>query len=269
MTSVFAVIAFAAILIAGAYYADRVYEAPEEPPEILYTIKGPVVLHKKADPGDLITAPNLGTIYYLNQDSKRIVFPDEQTFLSWYPNFELVKTIPQELLESFPLAGRNATIRPGTHLITIPSSSQVWMIGWPTNLHWMEGGEEQAISIYGENWSELVVDLPEYYFGNYTESYSISSPEIYPTGQLVHVLSNDQYYLIADNGQRLVTEDGFKANHLQKKFAIEREEPIELTGFGPNLDSMELRWSSPDPKEQATDPGPEDLDVGNAEAEIG
>ena len=138
-----------ALLLAAGLYADMVYVPPEAPPEIIYTVKGPVMLHKKAQAGELITAPNLGTIYYLNRDLKRVVFPDEQTFLSWYPDFSEVKTIPQELLESFPLSGRNATIRPGTFLVTIPSSPQVWMIGFPNSLFWLADGEEQVKTLFG------------------------------------------------------------------------------------------------------------------------
>lgn len=246
-----------------------VYVPPEAPPEIIYTIKGPVVLYKQAQAGELITAPNLGTIYYLNRDLKRVVFPDEQTFLSWYPDFSEVKTIPQELLESFPLSGRNATIRPGTFLVTIPSSPQVWMIGFPNSLFWLADGEEQVKALFGEDWASRVVDIPEYYFANYTEGVEINGTTTYPAGLLVKARSNGQYYLITPEGQRLVSEEGMKANHLQARFALELDEPLELPFSGTTIEGFEHRWGSPDTLEQAADRGPKDLDTQGRKGEVG
>ncbi len=260
-----AALALAAMLLAGGFYADKVYEPPEEPPTVVLTQNGPVILEKEAQPGDLLTAPDLKTIYYLNEQRERIVFPDPQTFESWYPDYSGVKHIARDYLESFPLSGRNATIRPGTWLVTIPSSSQVWMIGQPNHLHWLSGGEQQAVALFGEHWLERLVDLPEYYFANYVDAQPIDSTDTYPVGLLIHVKSNNQYYLVTSNGQRLVTEEGMQANHLQKRFAIEREEPVSFAQFGPPLDAYEPRWGSPDVFEQQADQGPDDIDVGDAE----
>ena len=266
---ILAIIALAAILVAGALYADKVYVPPEPPPNIIYTIKGPVILYEEAEPGDLVTAPNLGTIYYLNNQSQRVVFPDEQTFLTWYPDYDDVKTIPRELLESFPLSGRNVTIRPGTLLITIPSSYQVWMISYPNDIHWLKGGESQVIDLFGENWTERLVDLQEYYFDNYHDDYAIENFQIYPVGLLIHAASNDQYYLTVDHGQRMITAEGLTANRFQTKYAIERDEPLDLDVTGPPIDGYEPRWGSPDMREQAQDPGPQHYDIGDGEVEVG
>lgn len=258
-----------ALLIAAGLYADLVYVAPEAPPEIIYTIKGPVVLYKKAQAGDLVTAPNLGTIYYLNQDLKRVVFPDEQTYLSWYPDFANVKTIPLDLLESFPLSGRNATIRPGTFLVTIPSSPQVWMIGFPSSLFWLSGGESQVQTLFGPDWASRVVDIPEYYFANYTEGIEISGTTTYPAGLLIKARSNGQFYLVTPEGQRLVSGEGMKANHLQERFALELDEPLDLPFSGTTIETYEPRWGSPDVVEQSADRGPADYKTDGRESEVG
>ena len=227
ITGALATIAFVSLIVAGAVYTKANYDAPEAPPVVVNTQHGPVVLEDNAiESGALLTAPDLGSIYYLNEEMERIVFPDEQTFLSWFPDFSAVQHVSREKLESFPLSGRNATIRPGTLLVTIPSSPQVWVVSHPKQLHWMQGGEEQAVELFGENWLDRLVDLPEYYFVNYTEDIPFDGVNAFPSGLLVHVKSNDQYYLVTETGQRLVTEEGLQANHFQTKFAIEREEPI-------------------------------------------
>jgi len=266
LTSIIAVVAFLAIVIAGALYADKVYKAPEAPPEILYTIQGPVILEEEAVVGDLITAPNSHAIYYLNADKKRVIFPDKQTFLSWYEDFSAIKTVSKELLEKFPLSGYNATIRPGTWLITIPTSTQVWTVSNPNNLHWLLDGEEQVELLFGKDWKDRLVDIPEYYYVNYKQGADIEGTQAYPAGLVVKAVSNGQYYLVDHNGQRLISEDGFKANRFQERFVVSIPEPLDIALAGPTLDEYEARWASPDKNEVAKDMGPEDLDVGDAEA---
>lgn len=244
------IMALVAVLVAGALYADRFYESPQEPPTIVYTIKGPVILYEQAYAGDLITAPNLGTIYYLNKNMERLVFPDEQTYNSWYDNFDEVKNIPQDLLESYPLSGRNATIRPGTYLVTIPSSNQVWMIGSPNILYWLADGEQQVIDLFGSDWMGRLTDLPEYYFTNYTQGPDFKDNMSYPAGLLFYSQSDGQYYITGPGGQRIITEKGLHDNHYQTGFAIIIPEPLSLTVVNEPIDAYGPRWGSPDPLEQ-------------------
>ncbi len=179
------------LLLAASLYADKVYVAPKAPPKMIYTIKGPVVLYDDASPGDLITAPNLGTIYYLNHEGKRVVFPDEQTFLTWYPDFSSVKTVTQEKLESFPLSGRNATIRPGTLLIKIQTAPQAYLIGFQKTLYAL-ASEKQALELFGTDWAKRIVDVPEYFFVNYDEGIELRDAAALPAGFIYRAASNNQ-----------------------------------------------------------------------------
>lgn len=257
-----------ALVIAGGLYAKKVYRAPEAPPNIIYTIKGPVILYPDAQPGELVTAPNFDTIYYLNADGKRVVFPDEQTFASWYGDFSAVKTIPRDVLESYPLSGRNATIRPGTYLIKIQSSPQVWMIGFPNVLFWLAQGESQVKAMFGEMWHERLVDIPEYYFANYSEGADLYGHSLYPAGTLIHIEENNQWFLVTPEGQRPVTEKGMQENHFQARFAVELDKPLDLP-LGPTLDGYEPRWGSPDLYEQSADRGPVEIKTMGARPEVG
>lgn len=254
------------LLLAASLYADKVYVAPKAPPKMIYTIKGPVVLYDDAAPGDLITAPNLGTIYYLNHDNKRVVFPDEQTFLSWYPDFSEVKTVTKEKLESFPLSGINATIRPGTLLIKIQSAPQVYLIGFQKTLYALKG-EQQALELFGADWAKRVVDLPEYYFVNYDEGIELSGAALLPAGIVYRALSNHQTYLLTPDGQRAINDEGLKANHVSERFIISLPQPLDLPFSGPTVTNFEPRWGSPDTLEQAADRGPSDLNTGDRATE--
>lgn len=255
-----------AVLVAGGLYAKKVYKAPEAPPQLIWTKRGAVLLYPKAELGDIITSPDIDTIYYLNREGKRVVFPDVQTYESWYGDFTNVKTIPRDVLESYPLSGRNATIRPGTYLVTIPSSPQVWMVGFPNTLFWLADGEAQVKILFGEQWQDRLVDIPEYYFANYGESTDWHTT-LFPSGFLVRATSNGKTYLITPEGQRVVTDKGMSENHFQERFIIEIEQPLELH-VGPDLDGYEPRWGSPDINEQRADYGPAELNVNGAKPEI-
>lgn len=266
------VLASIAILVlagaAGVYFKKN-YVEPTPPPVVVNTQHGPVTLKdEQVSPGDLLTSPDLGTIYYLNEDSERVVFPDEQTFLSWYENFDDVKFISRDKLEAFPLSGRNATIRPGTFLVTIESSPQVWVISYPNGLHWLKGGEELVINLFGEEWQDRLVDVPEYYIANYQQNVDLEDTSFLPSGMFVRAASNRAYYLVTPEGQRQITLEGIEANRLQARFMIEIEEPLNLPLSGPPIESYEARWSSPDIREQDRDSGPEEVEVGDIDAVV-
>lgn len=256
------------LLAAAGLYADKVYEPPQPPPRMIYTIKGPVVLHETAQNGDLVTAPNLGTIYYINTDGKRVVFPDEQTFLSWYPDFSSVKTISLEVLESFPLSGRNATIRPGTLLIKIQSAPFVYLIGFQKTLFSL-ASEQQAQAIFGDAWQERVVDVPEYFFVNYDDGIVLPDISTLPGGFVYRAESNDTTYIVTPEGQRVIDEQGLQANHINERFVVHRAEPLDLPLSGPTVSGYEPRWGSPDTLEQINDRGPQDFDTAGKSTEAG
>jgi hypothetical protein len=244
-----------ALIIAGGLYARDHYQPPEAPPQLIWTKHGAVLLYKNAKPGEVITAPDIDTIYYLAVDGKRVVFPDVQTFNSWYADFTAVKTIPRDVLESYPLSGRNVTIRPGTYLVKIQSTPHVWTVGFPNILFWLADGQTQVTKIYGEKWQDRLVDIPEYYFSNYSESVDLHGTDLLPAGTLIHAASDNHWYLITPEGQRLVTEKGFKENHFQAKFALELEKPLDIAMAKQPLDAYEVRWGSPDLSEQRVDHG--------------
>jgi hypothetical protein len=89
---------------------------------------------------------------------------------------------------------------------------------------------------------------------------------LYPSGTLIRVV--DRYYLVTQGEQRTVTEKGMQDNHLQPRFAIKLNEELALP-FGPDLDRYEPSWGSPDIQEQKNDPGPDKLDLGGKQPELG
>ncbi len=189
-----------------------------------------------AEAGDLIKMEGLSSVYYLGQDGERYVFPNEDTYFSWYSDFSSVVTIPQAELESYPL-GSNVNIRPGTQLVKITTDPTVYAVEKGGTLRAIPY-ETTAEALYGENWAKRVVDVPDAFFVNYTidEGNEVSS-DAYPQGTVVkHADSSESYYIKADGeAQPIKDETSFKANMFQWNFVVNASEDYELPTQGAEI----------------------------------
>jgi hypothetical protein len=114
--------------------------------------------------GDLVKGPNSDAVYYLNGFSK-YVFPDGKTFMSWFQNFDQVKSVSIAELDEYP-TGVPMTYRAGTKLITHPNTARVYAVGANNALHWIPS-EACATALYGPIWAERVQDVHEATFSSY------------------------------------------------------------------------------------------------------
>jgi len=131
--------------------------------------------------GDLVKlecAANAGVndpckaVYYLGNNGKRYVFPNEKTYRTWYSDFSGVKIISASDLASYMIGG-NVTYRPGVKLVKIQTDSKVYAVDKNGSIRWIETAEA-AQSIYGADWSKLVEDISDAFFVNYTAGDSIT-----------------------------------------------------------------------------------------------
>ncbi|MDD5031777.1 MAG: hypothetical protein PHR36_01895 [Patescibacteria group bacterium] len=168
-----------------------------------------------ASAGDLIKMSGLSSVYYLGADGKRYVFPNEQTYFSWYSDFSGVVTIPQSELESYSL-GANVTMRPGTKLVKITTNPKVYAVEPNGTLKWVPS-EAVAVALYGADWAKRVVDVSDAFFTNYTVSATNVSATAYPAGSLVKFgTAADVYYINADGtASKVATEAAFTANRFK------------------------------------------------------
>ena len=167
--------------------------------------------------GDLIKG-SLSAVYYYGADGKRYVFPNENTYFSWYPDFSTVKVITDAELADISIGG-NTTIRPGTFLIKITSDPKVYAVTSGGNLHWVET-EDIAVKLWGADWATWVVDVPDSFFTNYSIDSSISD-YTHPAGCLIQYEGDSKVYLISNPEKRWIeTEAAFNANMFQWRFLI-------------------------------------------------
>ncbi len=108
------------------------------------------------------------TVYWYASNGKRYVFPNGQTFASWQPanNPAAVTTVSDVELYTLPIGG-NMTYRPGARLLKITTDPKVYAVSRYGVLRWVTS-ESVAQAIYGQNWNQMVNDLPDDFFANYS-----------------------------------------------------------------------------------------------------
>jgi len=128
-------------------------------------ITGPSPLHAATvDSGSLVKGS--GPAVYYVMDGKRFAFPNEATYFTWYADFDSVRVITDADLAALPLGG-NVTYRPGVKLLKLMTAPTVYAVAMAGTLRPL-ASEAVARALYGERWTDLLHDLPEAFFVNYT-----------------------------------------------------------------------------------------------------
>ncbi len=125
----------------------------------------------------LVKSPSFAAVYYVADDGKRYVFPNEKTYGSWFDNFSEVTEITDAELGAIAIGG-NVTIRPGSALVKITTDPKTYAVSHGGVLHWVTN-EDIAAALYGEDWNTDVVDVPDAFFINYSIGSPINSPADY------------------------------------------------------------------------------------------
>lgn len=168
--------------------------------------------------GQLITGEQTSAVYLRASDGNRYVFPNKQTYDTWYEDFSGVRTVSPEQLASYPIGG-NIPYRPGTKLIKIQSDPKVYAVEPGGVLRWVQT-EVMAEGLYGDDWADRVEDVPTGFFNTYTIGQPISAGT-YPDGTLVR---DDGTYFVIWNGQkRLLDSEALQANRYRTTFALEAD----------------------------------------------
>jgi len=181
-----------------------------------------------ASAGDLIKMDGLTSVYYLGADGKRYVFPNSTTYFSWYPDFSGVVTIPASELQSYPLGG-NVVMRPGTKLVKITTDPSVYAVT-PNGVLSKIGSEAQASALFGSNWAQRVVDVPDAFFTNYSIGAALASGDV-PAGSLVkNAGSANVYYFDGVNYSLIPSEAVATSNRFDFANALTVATTINASG---------------------------------------
>ncbi|MAF13780.1 MAG: hypothetical protein CMI53_02710 [Parcubacteria group bacterium] len=128
-------------------------------------------------PADSLIQGDTSTVYYYAVTGDRYIFPNVKTYDSWFTDFSQISKVTTDELAAMPLKG-NITYRPGVKLVKAQTDPKVYAVDRDGKLRWIET-EAIAISLYGENWSDNVDDIPDAFFTNYQITEPISSIDDY------------------------------------------------------------------------------------------
>ncbi len=146
-----------------------------------FSFSSPV--HAAVSAGSLVKASN-DAVYYYASNGKRLVFPNEKTYKTWYPDFSGVISVTDGDLAAMPLGG-NVTYRPGVRLVKITTDPKVYAVSAHGVLRWVTT-EQIAQSLYGANWNQMIDDVADAYFVNYTVGAAIqNASDFSPSAQTV------------------------------------------------------------------------------------
>lgn len=152
----------------------------------------------------LIKGPDKGaTVYYLAQDGKRYVFPNEKMYKSWFSDFSGIVSVSTSDLWTFPLGG-NVTYRPGVRMVKITTDPKVYAVGKGGVLRWVTS-EAVATSMYGTDWNRKIDDIPDSFFVNYligTPIYTTSDFDPYSVSESARTINADRGIAVSSNPRR-------------------------------------------------------------------
>ncbi len=108
-----------------------------------------------------IRGENFATVYYVDSYGVRHPFGDELTFFSHQENFASVQVVPDSDLSQYPM-GAPMLPKAGVVLVKIQSSAEVYHVtenaAGQHELSWIPT-EALAVELFGQDWSEFVVDI--------------------------------------------------------------------------------------------------------------
>jgi len=113
--------------------------------------------------GDLVKLENSTSVYQIQFDGTKKVFPTESVYKSHYDNFDNVKIISIEELRNYLPSG-NVTLKIDS-LIKFDNNNKVYQVKGGKELEWIKS--EDGIKNLGHTFSE-VINLPEILFTDYS-----------------------------------------------------------------------------------------------------
>lgn len=148
--------------------------------------------------GSLLKSSNNDAVYYIGEDNKKYVFPDGQTYFTWYENFDDIVTVSIQTLDEYADGGA-MPYRAGTKLITHQNTVKIYAVEPNGIIRWLPTATI-AQNLYGSNWHLKVRDvIPGFFSTSYTLGSELS--DTLPDGTIIKQKNTNNYFYIS-NGQR-------------------------------------------------------------------
>ena len=115
--------------------------------------------------GEYIRGGLNNTVYFVDDQLIRHPFYDSQSFFTWQSSFDDVRLVTDATLSQFPI-GSVVLPKPGVVLIKVQYDPMVYTITDPTTLRAITD-EQLLIQSLGVEWSDYVIDMPEFAFAKF------------------------------------------------------------------------------------------------------
>lgn len=154
-----------------AFFLSLSFLAPSVKPALAQTAPQPGTL--------IVTASNPAVYWYSNARRQRYVFPNLNTFYTWFgpSDFYRVNRISDADMAMLRIGG-TLTYRPGSRLVKITTDPKVYVVEATSTIRWIES-EPVAAAMYGPHWQQFIDDVPDAFFTGYTIGAPISHPRDY------------------------------------------------------------------------------------------
>jgi len=177
-------------------------------------------------------------VYYVI-DHYRFTYPQDKYFFTWREDFSEVTQVSNEELANIPMVN-NILVRPGTKFVKIQSIPTVYAVGRDGMLYPIvsEGVAEQ---MFGENWSNNVIDIQDSFWFNYIDTRIELDGNWYPDGFLLKTADSDDIYIIWEDEKRLFTSShAFEINRFNHDYVYTTSQVIlDSYGNGPDIIGIE------------------------------
>lgn len=185
--------------------------------------------------GDLVKIEGDSAVFYI-ANGKKHVFPHSNIYFSWYEDFNSVEVVSVSELDQYT-QGANVTMRPGTQLVTSPTTAVVYAVE-PTGKLRSIVSEENAIKLYGTNWAKNVIDIAPSFMANYVIGTPLTEG-VYPAGTLIQNEGNPDVYYIDTDGKarKFADEAAFTSNRFQFKNVVKTYSTYAMPSIGDNITS--------------------------------
>lgn len=188
-------------------------------------------------PGTLLKIKGVkgAAVYQIGNDGRKYVYPDQNTFNTWYDDFSDVLEVELEDIDSVDDGG-TVTFQPGTRLITHQNTAKVYAVGEDGELTYIPN-EETARRFYGNLWYQLVSDIdPGLFAIAYRIRQGILSDNNLPEGSLIEEEDTGDYYIIEDGQRRKVLQNALRIRNLIKKHIIKLKRLSNVYDDGDDVD---------------------------------
>lgn len=120
---------------------------------------------------NVVKLQETGDIYYYSDDGFRYIFPNHDIYSSWFGDYLPTRVETVEQMQKSQLKGA-VTLKPGSLTMT-DSDPKIYLVANHSILYSIS--PELLPQIFGADWQQHIIQLPNWFFAYYTQAGGIES----------------------------------------------------------------------------------------------